>query len=539
MSSSPQSIHDISPVRRRSVSSDVSDLRAPRHSSPVARPFDPNDPQAMERQRTMDADMAMHLSLARGDPSYSPVTPFASPVVTTSPFDPSHIHGVSTPEPTIHLDQDNSVLQDQDHLSHTDHRFEHQDDIPHVHLPHPIDPSIVSGGAIHEAPSSLNFGLPSYQPNASQFNIDFSPMEDFATAEKVKLGLNSALTPKFVFPTRRPKVLDKPKVPSTQSIPTSSVVDGPQHDGTPDNGDASAAGQSSPKALRLRKLSQSNPQPRPQRRGIGVKMALFEGGAQESPFNLSARLGVTSGGQGGPATNSSYENIVGPNVTGILNTGHDRPYRFSFYSNALSATIHARSLSELPAEGQTFEQLFSGIQPQPQEGDIRPASPAPSNHGRDRPSSSMNAPPYHDPAKGLVNNSNHHSNKRGGGLDGPNAFQGDVNTWWLDVLSPTDEEMKMLSKVRLQIRNFDCFIQLSLRYSASTLLQRKISLWRRLARRLNFSATIISSVSALSIKTRTVRPTWSLSICTSLSSAKGSSHSTSDLPHIRKTFVAE
>ena len=270
-------------------------------------------------------------------------------------------------------------------------------------------------------------------------------MEDFATAEKVKLGLNSALTPKFVFPTRRPKV--QPKIPS---VPTASTADVPQHDGTLDNHQGDVPGQSSPITLRLRKLSQSNPQPRPQRRGIGGKMALFEGGAQESPFNFSARLGIATGGQGGPATNSSYENVVGPNVTGILNTGHDRPYRFSFYSNASSATIHARSLSELPAEGQTFEQLFSGAHPQPQEIDKRSTSPAPSNPARDRPSSSVNVPPYHDPAKGLINSSNHHSIKRDGGLDGPNALTGDVgdvNTWWLDVQSPTDEEMKMLSKV--------------------------------------------------------------------------------------------
>jgi magnesium transporter len=316
---------------------------------------------------------------------------------------------------------------------------------------------MVSGGVIHEEPSSLNFGLPSYQPNASQLNFDFSPMEDFATAEKVKLGLNSALTPKFVLgPTRRSKPQQKV---SSQSVPTFVGVDGFQPDGAQDNqGDASAPEQNSPKTLRLRKLSQSNPQPRPPRRGIGGKMAIFEGGAHESLFNLPPRLGVTAAGHGGAAPNPSYENIVGPSVTGILNTGHDRPYRFSFYSNALSATIHARSLSELPAEGQTFEQLFSGTHPQPQENDIRPTSPAPSNIGKDRPSSSMNVPPY-DPVRGLVNGSQPHSSqKRGGGPDGPDALHGDVSSWWLDVLSPTDEEMKMLSKVHFALLNTFIFI---------------------------------------------------------------------------------
>ncbi|ETW83532.1 cora metal ion transporter [Heterobasidion irregulare TC 32-1] len=79
-------------------------------------------------------------------------------------------------------------------------------------------------------------------------------------------------------------------------------------------------------------------------------------------------------------------------------TGHDRPYRFSFYSNSLSATIHARSLSELPAEGQTFEDLFGGA------------------------------------SKTALNDQRLGNDPEG-------------QTWWLDVLSPTDEEMKMLSRV--------------------------------------------------------------------------------------------
>lgn len=446
VSSSPQTIRGSSPVRRRSVSSDISDHRAPRHSPTLARSFDPNDPQAMERQRTMDVDMAMHLSLARREPSYSPVAPFASPgvVTTSSPFDASQ---VSANDPLIQAEIDNVVLEDHGPLSmgHADYRFEHQDDVPRIHHPHPIDPVVVSGAPIHEEPS---FGLPSYQPNVSQLNFDFSPMEDFATAEKVKLGLNSALTPKFVLgPTRRPR-------PSaSQPVPIPPLVDGIQPDGAPNSqADSSAPEPSSPKALRLRKLSQSNPQPRPHRRGIGGKMALFEGGGQDLPFSLPPRLG----GQGGAPANASYDNLVGPSVTGILNTGHDRPYRFSFYSNALSATIHARSLSELPAEGQTFEQLFSGIYLQPKESDPRATSPVPSNR--------MSAPSGHDPVNGFVNNPNHQSsNKRGGEPDGPNRLNGDVNTWWLDVLSPTDEEMKMLSKVRPSVLKFEIFIHFCVR----------------------------------------------------------------------------
>lgn len=112
-------------------------------------------------------------------------------------------------------------------------------------------------------------------------------------------------------------------------------------------------------------------------KGIGGKIALFEN------------------------STTSYDNVIfsgtsGPGLapTGILNMGHDRPYRFSFYSNSLPTAIHARSLDELPADGQTFEQLFPSI---------------------DSPSASSN--------------------------------DSDDTTWWLDILNPTDEEMKTLSKV--------------------------------------------------------------------------------------------
>ncbi|KXN82349.1 Putative metal ion transporter C17A12.14 [Leucoagaricus sp. SymC.cos] len=109
--------------------------------------------------------------------------------------------------------------------------------------------------------------------------------------------------------------------------------------------------------------------------------------------------------------------LAGFTTDDILVTGHNRPYRFSFYSNTLSATIHARNLSELPADGQTFEELLSGI--------------------------------------------NTSSGNKQNGLDDDNAFRGtdakigqpvggidsNISTWWLDVLNPTDEEMNMLSKV--------------------------------------------------------------------------------------------
>ncbi|EJD48481.1 magnesium transporter [Auricularia subglabra TFB-10046 SS5] len=78
----------------------------------------------------------------------------------------------------------------------------------------------------------------------------------------------------------------------------------------------------------------------------------------------------------------------------------DRRYRFSFYSNAAGTAIHSKSLQDLPGPGQT--------DPGPR---LAPASRSLAG--------SASVPPDDD----------------------------EPNTWWLDVLCPTDEEMRLLSKV--------------------------------------------------------------------------------------------
>jgi magnesium transporter len=178
-----------------------------------------------------------------------------------------------------------------------------------------------------------------------------------------------------------------------------------------------------------------------------------------------------------------YDNVTGilpvtPGLvpTSILNTGHDRSYRFSFYSNALSATIHARSLSELPADGQTFEELFSGIQPSsgiPAEDAStdrkhhldfsQPELARKPSLGTGNLGTFQQAPPPNFaeaiyPSNGINKTI---SNRRSFGADArtsqpPGDNDADSNTWWLDILNPTDEEMKTLSKV--SYRPCGCFI---------------------------------------------------------------------------------
>ncbi|KAK4688496.1 magnesium transporter, partial [Tremellales sp. Uapishka_1] len=207
---------------------------------------------------------------------------------------------------------------------------------------------------------------------------------------------------------------------------------------------------------RQRKLSQSNPVTR--RQG---KLALFEGFGSQPTANAN-------GGEGEPnITNGTAFKASRQAKNGFAsysdNTpGHDRPYRFSFYSNALPVTIHARSLAELPAENQSFEDLFKGKSNE--ESANRGATGG--EHATDYGSVGTN----HKTSGGetpVGNGLAHTADAATGKMsllakaagaamekavskitgeksadDDPESF-----TWWLDVLSPTDEEMRMLSKV--------------------------------------------------------------------------------------------
>lgn len=141
------------------------------------------------------------------------------------------------------------------------------------------------------------------------------------------------------------------------------------------------------------------------------KLALFEGGTPEANAAKAADAIKT------PLLASR---VPAPEGRGT-GTG-ERPYRFSFYSNALPSTIHARSLAEIPAEDQTFEDLFVGRRAPV----FEPASAQSSIH--------MNA-------------SGTNNGKPRSGVLMRTDEDAEANTWWLDVLSPTDDEMKLLSKV--------------------------------------------------------------------------------------------
>lgn len=430
LSSSPLSVRSShSPVRHRTSSThddaDVDGLPrslSSRHSPNLTRPhLNPLDPDVRERQRTMDADMAIQLSRVRSATITKRVPPImvqGRPEDLTPTYNRySHPSGPEFPfpEPERSVDGDQldygeatrresgenqsriHLLSPPVHLHHEEHEHPHMVSQPPGH--HDLDMGPTGLGLV---PSMGE--LPMYRPMSIQHirpKWDFSIMEDYATAEKICLGIP---TPQSSLPA-----------PTTTPHPSQEV------EGDASGADATISSSTGftlpPRRPRERKLSSSNAGNT--RRG---KMALFEQTMNDSSRkpSLSTHINMPGIPEGGI---TAFESIP------AFADGHDRPYRFSFYSNALSQTIHSRSLCELPAEGQSFEELFTGLQPNPQSSSTSP--------GTNGDAGNKSAPTDFPVRMGMED----HSKKENGDPDSETA------TWWLDVVSPTDEEMKMLSQV--------------------------------------------------------------------------------------------
>ena len=445
LSSSPLSIRAASnsPVRHRTNSTqdadpDIEGLShsfGSRHSPTLSRSHvNPHDPDVRERQRAMDADMAIQLSRVRSATisqrrSVAPIvvrrrSDDLTPTYNRYPHPPeSHFPFPELERPVNgdQLDYCEPVRGDPD---------EHQSRIdllsPPVHLGHQEhdDPHMVPRTSDHRdldmEPTGLepvpSMGeLPMYRPMSiphTHPRWDFSTMEEFATAEKIRLG---APAPHISLPT-----------PTSRARPSQEAEgDGITIDATIC---ASTGFKLPPRRTRERRLSSSAGNTR---RG---KMALFEQAINNSSGRppLSTHISIPEHPEG----SHSSENI--PALADSTRGGHDRPYRFSFYSNALSRTIHSKSLSDLPAEGQSFEELFTGILPPELRSSVpQSSSTSPGMNGN---GGNKGAPTDFAVRMGLDGQT-----KKGNGDADP-----ETATWWLDVMSPTDEEMKMLSHVSLR-----------------------------------------------------------------------------------------
>ena len=409
-------------------------------SPTLTRSYNPNDPDVRERQRAMDVDLAMQLSRARSNTVVvSPSAAITSPPVQRPSGDREE---TAFPSLSRQEEQDLSFAQGVPHV-HGDadeqaDSYQHPGPSPEAHLNHLSsghDPALLVSATGPEADDTG--GLPMYQASApiEQQQYDFTVLESYSREEKARLGIQSPTSP------------TPPDGPLSSSQTTTSTVPAPPE--THGAGDFTIP-MPTPRA-RQRKLSQSAPGPR------RAKMALFEHNGGPPP-SLSFRSSVNGQGQILSVV-PSFDNLPdtngGPDFTrqNAGSSGHDRPYRFSFYSNALSATIHARSLSELPAEGQTFEELFLGV---------NHSNDRPDGINISRPGTSMGfngigglgatqrlgvmSPAPMQERSGLSKMSGSEPRSRAGTVNGPGAAV-DGNTWWLDVQCPTDEEMKLSSKV--------------------------------------------------------------------------------------------
>jgi len=326
----------------------------------------------------MDVDMALHLSRARRETIVSPSSPYEPTLHAESDhaftlLTESEQHDFGVPRDdgihTVPRDIVNGI-QVESHRSTTPVDLEFQTlETTHNHAL--IDTFDGRYPPVHNEDASASMsGLPSYQANMSRSIFDFTALETFATQEKANLGITPSNPPPF---RRRHSRNVQADDTGQSSIP---AVDAQ----TP--GEFSSGDPPPPPRLgaRHRKLSQSSPIPRIHRRAMRGKAALFESRNTESAPGFPACLM----GDGQLSTVPSVENLstVGQpyisatlgTVPGMMAPFDDRPYRFSFYSNALSATIHARSLSELPAEGQLFEELFTGISNATRQGGATSAS---------------------------------------------------------------------------------------------------------------------------------------------------------------------
>jgi magnesium transporter len=309
------------------------------------------------------------------------------------------------------------------------------------------------------------------QPARNRY--DFKAMEEFAEQERKDLDLPAeggrrSMNGQEGMRQRRNGAAGSEEELAPQSYDTamertatmSAFGDEPESTAFSPKESESAHGNNGFHRRRQRKLSQSNPVLR-----RGGRLALFEGiGSHSTPEEgaipdpeASAPVPFKSRAPKNPLTAATGNSFAPYTDTPA---GHDRPYRFSFYSNNLPVTIHARTLAELPAEGQTFEDLFKGratmdeTRGVPADGSTPHKGSVDSSLRRNHTGSGVETP-ERDPNMAQPNGkmsllakaAGAASKGAGPGQGGSPEHDPEAFTWWMDVHSPTDEEMRMLSKV--------------------------------------------------------------------------------------------
>ena len=265
-------------------------------------------------------------------------------------------------------------------------------------------------------------GVPGVLPHFP-FPFDFSALEEFAERERESAGI--AMKPKLQKANGDAAISFSP--PEMEGARRRTPLD---HKTSPRSDDG---------GLGRRKLSESTAGGRSGR--YQRKLALFEGGGTS---NATAKTPLLAPEGKSSARRGSFGALNNARSASEGATGEkDRPYRFSFYSNALTSTIHARSMSEIPADGQSFEELFVGPSGENSDSPDRddttelPSESASAIHMSTAAKTGAMLLPAGMPSGARVSHAAHAVRS---------IEDAEANTWWLDVLNPTDAEMKALGK---------------------------------------------------------------------------------------------
>lgn len=147
-----------------------------------------------------------------------------------------------------------------------------------------------------------------------------------------------------------------------------------------------------------------------------------------------------------------------PQKHGWHRTEEDAPYRFTYFNEDFPSTIHSQTISELLQPGQSFQELFVPDPPELSDDDYSSDEDLPSNQGN---SNDQQMSPNDQSRVGTRHSSilggmQYQSAEQSGDATpaqsndptakGQPKRYGDRPTFWLDVLSPTDTEMRVISK---------------------------------------------------------------------------------------------
>jgi magnesium transporter len=175
--------------------------------------------------------------------------------------------------------------------------------------------------------------------------------------------------------------------------------------------------------------------------------------------------------------------LIGGRLRAIHKAWHraedDAPYRFTYFNEEFQSTIHSQTISELVQPGGSFRELFipdppeltdSSSDEEEDKNNLRSESTyirhVPGLNGESRAptrnGSLADNPRPESRLGGSIANAGKNDSREMPGDDTPSGIKspgdqkpekaekpkryGDRPTWWLDVLSPTDAEMKVLAK---------------------------------------------------------------------------------------------